>query len=323
VAAEATPEIVATPEMMATARGSGDGGDSSGSDDGGSTGGGSSGGGGSGDGESAEERQERLDREAIAEATEEVIGEISAARAACSAYAATCSSYDLVAAYRENAGYTTEATRMAANVAGTTDAILTSGDRMYADIDEDLSERQARLRYRQDEQSAVGVGDPVRISDGAFLFEVPLPVIHYWGIELDLTLRYDSARTEASPLGRGWWWFPAQRLVPGVQPVPELAPLLDDGARTISETAEALAALEADAFGGANGPYVEEDVAALIREWATILREVEEAAADFVPAELLASPYTDLQEEMNSVRAELGRPQRAAPGRDRAIHRGP
>jgi RHS repeat-associated protein len=281
------------------------GGDEGGGDDGGSGGGGSSGGGSSGGGESAAERQERLDREAIAEATEGVMGEISAARDACSAYASSCASYDLVAAYRDNAGYTAEATRMAATVAGTTGAILTSGDRMYADIDENLSQRQARLRYRQDEQSAVGVGDPVRISDGAFLFEVPLPVIRYWGIKLDLTLRYDSARTEASPLGRGWWWFPAQRLVPGVQPIPDLEPLFAEGASAIATTAADLVGLEADAFGGRTGAYSAGEVDSLIREWTEILQLVRETAADFGPVEVLAAPYGDLDEEIASVRAEL------------------
>lgn len=80
------------------------------------------------------------------------------------------------------------------------------------------------------------VGDPVRLTDGAYVSEIPLPVLRYHSTLLDMTIHYDSARRTVNTVGRGWFFPLDSRIYHGNRAPVEADALLDSTQRTVTET---------------------------------------------------------------------------------------
>ena len=86
-------------------------------------------------------------------------------------------------------------------------------------------------RVRSNLQQELGIsrspslGDPVRIVDGAYLTTIPLPVFSTYGVEIDLSLRYDSRRTAQGMWGVGWTNLLEERIITGTLKPPAIEAL--------------------------------------------------------------------------------------------------
>ncbi|MFO8043940.1 MAG: RHS repeat domain-containing protein, partial [Alkalispirochaeta sp.] len=242
----------------------GDSGDSGDAEDSGDSGG-------SGDDDDSsdgEDSQLEAEREAVTAATEEILQEIEATRTVCRQFDSDMAAASLAADYQRSEDAFTGAQGVATTMHASTQSFLHSGDQTYSGVRHLLNERQQTLRERFARESAREVGDPVRISDGHFTFEVPLPVIDHWEISVDLTLRYDGARSERSAFGPGWWWEPAQRVVPGVRPLPPMQPVLDDFRTDLAEARSVLSTAYSDTFGSAPVvSHASDQLAILLAHW--------------------------------------------------------
>lgn len=104
-----------------------------------------------------------------------------------------------------------------------------------------LSDQYEHARWREEERvveaghdarethevlRSEAVGDPVRLSDGAYLTVVPMPVIEYHAIEFDPAPRYDSSRATDNLFGIGWFSPLDSRVIQGATRPPETDALL-------------------------------------------------------------------------------------------------
>ena len=217
----------------------------------------------------------------IEENTDRVIARLEGIRRECQEFSARSSAYNLASAYQ---GVDAGDVRTVAPTAVTaTRSFLSSGDAHYGAAAETLTARQRRLRQRLQTRTAARVGDPVRISDGAFLFTVPLPRLRHWGLTVDLSLTYDSARRASSPLGRGWWWTPAERAVPGVDALPAMETVLEDQRDRLAALTTELDHTMALAFPGVGDWRAVHDTSPLLEldsEWGDQIALLEELRAE-------------------------------------------
>ncbi len=116
------------------------------------------------------------------------------------------------------------------------------------------------LQARQDAQGtrdtlrAPAVGDPVRLSDGAYLSTIPMPVISFHGVSLDITPVYDSTRTTENLFGAGWYSTLDSRVIKGATRPPEIEEELADSREARSDLAQNLASIWSEVFNDSSTP---------------------------------------------------------------------
>lgn len=182
----------------------------------------------------------------VVDETNAILGELDRARRACQEYTAESAAHRVAEAYHgEGAVHLSGVSR---NTSVALTSAISSGDEVYAAAAAARSARQSALRQEHRIGTTRAAGDPVRLSDGSFLFHLPLPVITHWGITVDLSLHYDQKRPHRSPFGTGWWWVGAQRVVPGTDPAVDLTPVLTPVETAVGAGRSALREAETAAF---------------------------------------------------------------------------
>ena len=165
--------------------------------------------------EGSDEDPFAADREAIKAETERILEALDSVERRHRDFQTSNAAFELALAYSGTEDPVNAAMAIGRLCDGSVDPFLRTGEERYAAADLAMSQRQRALRRRFAERHGPSVGDPVRISDGAFTTVVPLPVISYWGLEIDLSLHYDSSRQEYRSLAPGWWWGVDESVVPG------------------------------------------------------------------------------------------------------------
>ena len=148
---------------------------------------------------------------------------------------------------------TTPAKMYMAKGRSTNEAVLRSSsdqwDCQYAAAAHTRSELEKELGVSRSPQR----GDPVRMTDGAYLATIPFPVFAHHGISVDLSLYYDSTRKARSSWGRGWSSLLDQRIVLGALKPPELTDTYTLAMGELTELTSKLTTLLARATPGRPG----------------------------------------------------------------------
>lgn len=138
--------------------------------------------------------------------------------------------------------------------------------------------QRTRLSDRERQIQSEAVGDPVRLTDGAYVSAIPLPVLRYHGATLDLTLHYDSTRTTVNTLGRGWFFPLDSRIYWGNR-----APIEADGLLADTEI------------------MITDSTTIFMNEWRALVKEPNTSPQQLV------SKFNDIERRVSSDLTELNR----------------